>query len=116
MAAAPGPSRASSGPEVTYEDGPEGVRGVAPKEFFPTTPLSLPENEGNAPVMTNCSKRLLNISCKGYTKHCVYKSRTAIYASNALFVPEGTSNSKAEKIEREWELNDPTTPTTGSLG
>ena len=37
--------------------------------------------------------------------------------NNALFVPEeGTSDSKAEKIECERELNDPSTPTTDSLG
>ena len=32
------------------------------------------------------------------------------------FVPEGTSDSKAEKTECEQKLNDPTKPTTDSLG
>ena len=32
------------------------------------------------------------------------------------FVPEGTNDSKAEQTECERKLNDPTTPTTDSLG
>ena len=60
-----GPSRARSGPGVIYEDGPQGgFGGAAPKKFFMTTPLSLPENEENAfliilvilIILRNCQK------------------------------------------------------------
>ena len=60
-------------------------------------------------------KIYLNIPCKGDTKNYIHESRTSFYASNALCVPEGTSDSEAEKIECERN-NDPTTPTTDSLG
>ena len=78
--------------------GPKGFEGVAPKRHFATTPFSLPENEGNAPFMTNYYKNCLNIPCNSNTKNQIYESTTSFYASNALFVPEGTSDSKAEKI------------------
>ena len=72
-----------------------GLRGF-PKKFFVTTLFSLPENKGNAPVMNNRSKKL-NIPCKGTTKNYIYESTTSFYASNALFMPEGTSDSKGQK-------------------
>ena len=66
--------------------------------------------------MTNYSETLLKHSAFKAIQKIIYESRTSFYASNALFVPEGTSDSEAEKTECERKLNDPTTPTTDSLG
>ena len=39
-----------------------GLGAQPPRNSFATTPFSLPENEGNAPFMTNHSKKLLKQS------------------------------------------------------
>ena len=39
-------------------EAPGGLGGAAPRKFSVTTPLNLPENEGNAPFKTNYSKEI----------------------------------------------------------
>ena len=87
-----------------------GVLGRSPRDFFATTPLSLPENEGNAFFITNYSKKLPTIVLNQGHRFML------VMPCSHKFVLEGTSDSKAEKTKCERKLNDPTTPTTDSLG
>ena len=91
-----------------------------------TTPFNLPENEGNAPFMTNYSKNCFNIPCKGYTKNLFMNqghrfmlvmpcSHQVVAVTGGARGNERLKGRTAEKIEYERKLNDPTTPTTDSL-
>ena len=90
-----GPLRASLGPGPINRIWPRGFGGAAPNKIFCDHALSLPENEGNAPLKNNYSKQLL--------KHSVNQGHHFLLVMNDLpWVSEGMNNSM--------------TPMTDSLG
>ena len=55
--------------------GPRGFGGVAPRNFFATMPLSLPENEGNAPLMNQGHRFMLVMPCSCQRERATQKGR-----------------------------------------